>query len=410
MTIDATGIPDEISELSWVRDEFPALVAEPRVAYLDSASTTQKPQQVIETVAACLTERFASPGRGSYPWATRLATAVEQVRSQVAGFVDAARPEEIVFTSSATAAMNAVALSWGLRNLTDRDEILYSPQDHASTISPWLTLQATLARFGVRIRLVPYPLTSTGEADLDAIRAALGPVTRMILVSHVHGLYGARTTLEELRGELAPRILLCFDCTQSAGHIPVAVRELGADFAVLSGHKMFGVPGVGMLYCARRTHSQLGPFLPGGSAGADAVAMPARLEGGSLDAPAVLALGSAIDFLGRVGLERIAARDTALTQRLVVGLNAVPELEFLPGVAAASCPVGYGIVSFRLPGVRANDAGFVFAASDIYVRAGGHCVEGGDAAAIRISLHAYTSAEEIDRAIAVVGALAREGA
>ncbi|MBF6170857.1 aminotransferase class V-fold PLP-dependent enzyme [Nocardia blacklockiae] len=398
-------------------------MAETAEVYLDSASTTQKPRPVIEAVHRYHSSRTANAGRGSYPWATTLTRAVADVRARTARFLNAS-PEEIVFTAGATAGLNAVALAWGLGALEDGDEILYSPRDHASNVYPWRQLQATLARFGRRIRLVPYRVTALGEADIDDIAAKLGPRTRLLTVAHLHHVFGARTTLEELRGRLDERVLLCFDCSQSAGHLPVDVRELGADFAVLSAHKMFGAPGTGVLYCARRVHDQLTAFLPGGNSavavtewGLAPAAMPERMEGGTPNLPGLLALGAALEFLDSVGLDAVAAHNRALTTRLIEGLRAAPGLEFLPGPGYAPCETGYGTVSFTLAGIGSTDLGFVLAESGFLVRTGAHCVPatggtpGGGAAdddSVRVSTHLYTTAEEIDRFVRCVTAIATE--
>lgn len=401
-----------------LRELFPAL-AESAEVYLDSASTTQKPRPVIEAVHRYHSSRTANAGRGSYPWATTLTRAVAGVRARTAEFLGAA-PEEVVFTAGATAGLNAVALAWGLATLDDGDEILYSPRDHASNVYPWQHLQATLRRFGRHIRLVPYRVTALGEADIDDIAAKLGPRTRLITVSHLHHVFGARTTLEELRGRLDPRVLLCFDCSQSAGHIPVDVEELGADFAVLSAHKMFGAPGTGVLYCRGRVHDQLTAFLPGGNSGVAATdsglaagPMPDRLEGGTPNLPGLLALGAALEFLDTIGLDTIAAHNRALTGHLIEGLRAVPGLEFLPGPAYAPCETGYGIVSFTLDGIGATDLGFVLAESGFLVRTGAHCVPSGSAAvadddSVRVSTHLYNTAAEIDRFVRCVTTIATE--
>ncbi|WP_280335539.1 aminotransferase class V-fold PLP-dependent enzyme [Nocardia wallacei] len=401
-----------------LRAMFPAL-AESTEVYLDSASTTQKPRPVIEAVHRYHSSRTANAGRGSYPWATTLTRAVAEVRARTAEFLGAAI-EEIVFTAGATAGLNAVALAWGLAALDDGDEILYSPRDHASNVYPWQQLRATLGRFGRHIRLVPYRVTALGEADIDDIAAKLGPRTRLITVSHLHHVFGARTTLEELRGRLDPRVLLCFDCSQSAGHLPVDVEALGADFAVLSAHKMFGAPGTGVLYCRARVHDQLTAFLPGGNS-AVAVAdsglapgnMPELLEGGTPNLPGVLALGAALEFLDTVGLDAIAAHNRALTGQLIEGLRPVPGLEFLPGPAHAPCETGYGIVSFALDGIGATDLGFVLAECGFLVRTGAHCVPSGSIAAadddsVRVSTHLYNTAEEIDRFVRCVTTIATE--
>lgn len=351
---------------SLLRCQFPALVAHPSVAYLDSASTAQKPAPVIEAACRYLTDRTANPGRGSYPWATRASRELHSVREKAARFLHAEHPDEIVFTAGATAALHAVALSWGLANLSPGDEILHHPGDHASTVAPWRSLR----RF-VDVRL----------AALDGAR--IGPRTRLATTSHLHNVSGAVTTLDGLD----PRVLRCFDCSQSGGHLPIDVRALGADFAVLSGHKMFGLPGVGVLYVARRHHASLQPFLPGGGTGS---AMPGLLEGGSVNLAGIAALGAAIDFIDTVGLPAIEAHDRLLTSRLADRLRALPSVDVVPGA-------GHGIVSFTVEGISAADVGFAAAARDIYLRTGHHCLASNDLETVRVSTHIYSTPEEIDR-------------
>ncbi|MGC9665390.1 aminotransferase class V-fold PLP-dependent enzyme [Planosporangium sp. 12N6] len=389
-----------------IRQRFPALVADPRVVYLDSASTTQKPGPVVDTVVRYLAEETANAGRGTYPWANRVTRRVERVREQVARFVGAGSPDEIVFTAGATASLNAVALAWGLANLRDGDEILLNPRDHSSNVYPWLNLQRILHRFGTTVHLVPYGVTATGEADTDDILSKIGVRTRLITTSHVHNVFGSMTTLEELRGRIDSSVLLCFDCSQSAGHVPIDVTALGADFAAFSAHKMFGAPGTGVLYCHRRVHRQVQPFLPGGHSGVAvdsgvlrATGMPYLLEGGTADVAGILALGAAIEFIDDVGIATIAAHNRDLTLQVVDRLRRIPALEFLPGVAAATCRVGYGIVSFTVDGVAAGDLGFALASRDFYVRTGSHCLPDAQPQddSVRVGLHVYNTADEIHR-------------
>ncbi|RJO73448.1 aminotransferase class V-fold PLP-dependent enzyme [Nocardia panacis] len=401
-----------------MRALFPAL-AEGSEVYLDSAATTQKPLPVIETIRAYHGSRTANVGRGGYPWAAELTARLGEIRAHTAEFLGAAHPDEIVFTGGATAALNAVALSWGLANLRDGDEILYSPTDHESNVLPWLHLRGLLARFGRHIVLVPYASTVDGRADTADIRAKLTPRTRLVTVSHVHHVFGACSTLAQVREALEPHVLLCFDCSQSGGHIPVDVVALRADFAILAGHKMFGAPGTGVLYCARRVHEQLDPFLPGGNSGVAVddsglirAGMPELLEGGTPNIPGILALGSALEVLDEFGVEEIAAHNRDLTLRLIDGLRGVPGLDFLPGPAYGAGGVGYGIVSFTVEGIAAADLGFVLGEFGFLVRAGAQCLPhradepGPDA--IRVSTHIYNTAEEIDRFVACVATIARE--
>lgn len=398
-----------------MRASFPAL-AETDAVYLDSASTTQKPLAVIEAVRGYHESRTANAGRGTYPWASRMTREIEDVRARMAGFIGA-EPDEVVFTGGATAGLNAVALSWALTALGDGDEILYSPRDHASNVYPWVRLRQLLHGFGRTIRLVPYRVNGLGEADIDDIAAKITPRTRLITVAHLHHVFGALTTLEELRGAIDPRIALCFDCSQSGGHLPVDVRALGADFAVFAAHKMFGAPGTGVLYCARRRHDELSPFLPGGNSavtlddsGLHAGAMPGRLEGGTPNIAGILALGAALRVLNDYGMDAIAAHNRALTIASIAGLRTVRGLEFTPGPAYAPCETGYGIVSFTLAGISATDLGFVLGEYGFLVRTGAHCVPGGetDADSVRVSTHVYTTLDEIDRFTECVATIAEE--
>ncbi|WP_238847361.1 aminotransferase class V-fold PLP-dependent enzyme [Nocardia arthritidis] len=401
-----------------MRALFPALTEGTEV-YLDSAATTQKPLPVIEAVQQYHGSRTANAGRGTYPWATALTERIAGIRAHTARFVGAAHPDEIVFTGGATAALNAVALSWGLANLAEGDEILYSPTDHASNVHPWLYLRTLLGRFGRRITLVPYRVDGLGEADTADILAKVTPRTRLITASHLHHVFGGLSTLEELRGKLDPEVLLCFDCSQSGGHLPVDVTELRADFAVFAAHKMFGAPGTGVLYCHRRVHDRLDPFLPGGNSGvvvadSDLIPsdMPGLLEGGTQNIPGILALGAALDVLDEFGLAEIARHNRDLTLALIEGLRPIPGLEFLPGPGYASCATGYGIVSFTLDGISATDLGFVLGEFGFLVRTGAQCLPhrphepGIDA--VRVSTHIYNTSDEIDRFVACVSTIAQE--
>jgi len=405
-----------------VRAQFPALEA-PGVVYLDSASTTQVPRRVIEALTRHLAEATANPGRGGYPWSTRAARLVEDVRARVAGFIGA-DAEEIVFTAGATAGLNAVASAWAEANLHDGDEVLYSPADHASLVLPWIGLRDNLAARGVRIRLVPYRTTATGEADTEDIAGKLTQRTRLILVSHVHGVFGARTTLRELRGRVPEATRLLFDCSQSVGHIPIEVHELRADFVTFSAHKMFGLPGTGVLYCRRTTHAELAPFMPGGGVGlrvdenpatgeptlrVDSI--PGALEGGTLNTPGIIALGEAIAFVEDLGPDLIAEHSRAITLHLVDGLQRLRRIELLPGVAYAGCGVGYGIASFVVRGECADDIGFALSSMGFYVRTGRHCLTGDRFPdSVRVSAHVYTTHEDVDRFLEALAHVTEGGA
>ncbi|MFR9749458.1 aminotransferase class V-fold PLP-dependent enzyme [Nocardia sp. 004] len=424
MRSPASRSPDTQAEKLWspapqhttARALFPALTDTTEV-YLDSAATTQKPLPVIETIHRYHSADTANVGRGTYPWATGLTARIARVREQFAAFIGAEHPDEVVFTGGATAAVNAVALSWGLATLADGEEILYNASDHASNVYPWLHLRGLLAGAGRHIELIPYRVTDTGEADTDDILAKVTPRTRLITTSHLHHVFGGLSTLAGLRGRIDPTVLLCFDCSQSGGHLPVDIAALAADFAIFAAHKMFGAPGTGILYCHRRVHDRLIPFLPGGNSavrpdatGLAAGKMPGLLEGGTPNIPGILALGSALEVLESFGVGAIATHNRALTARLIEGLRPIPGLTFLPGPAYAADAAGYGIASFTLEGISATDLGFVLSRSGFLVRTGTQCLPAGgdDTGSVRVSTHIYNTPDEIDGFVACVRSIAEE--
>lgn len=401
-----------------IKREFPALVATD-VAYLDSASTTAAPRHVIDVVTQAAAAGPGSPERGSHPWSGQAGAAVEAARERLARFIRAAHPDEVVFTAGATAGLNAVTLAWGLPNLRHGDQILYCPADHASAVLPWRRLAAELARQGTVIDLVPYRRTDSGEVDVADLVRLVVPRTRLVTLTHVHNLFGASCDIAGVRSRLPGHIRISVDASQTAGHRPLDVAALGADFVAFGAHKMFGLAGTGVLYCARRVHDELGPFLPGGgTATAGEVAtgipglrsMPHLMEGGTPGTVGILALAAATDVLDDIGTDAIAAHCAGLTARLGQRFRDCPRIDLLPGPARSGA-VGHGIVAFRMIGVGARDLGFALAAHGCYVRAGGHCLPGAPEHddSVRASVHAYTTDDDIDRLADLVGVIARGG-
>lgn len=378
-----------------LRAEFPFFGHHPGLVYLDSAATTPMPRPVIEAVHRHLTTATINPGRGSYRLAGNAATAIEEVRGQVAAFLNAPDCEGIAFTSGTTAALNALTRGWAAHALRPGDEILLSPADHAATTGPWHALAATLP-----VRLVSYKLTPSGDPDVADIAARVTSRTRAAVITHVHNVYGERASVAEIRRLLGPDVIIVLDAAQSIGHFAVDVRALGADAVAFSAHKMFGPPGTGVLYLAPRLRQAMTVTAEGGVS-ANATGLARVLERGTPNTAGIAGLGAAIGFLTGYGLDRVHAELSALTRGLVERLRALPGTELLPGVAySTACTTGYGIVSFRLAGISFADAGFIFDDAGICVRTGTHCARqpgpGGDS--IRISAHAYTTPGDLDRA------------
>jgi len=387
--------------MSDVKSKFPFFTTNPDIIYFDNASTTQKPQVVIDAINDYFSKYCANAGRGIYTTANKVTRKIEEVREKVKTFINANLADEIVFTSGTTASLNTIAYSWGLHNLQDEDEVLVCFEDHDSNVLPWIFLKETLAVFGKKINVVPFKNTSAGDASTDDILSKVTVKTRIIALTHIHNVYGMETDVLELKKQLPDKILLSLDAAQSISHIPVNVQELGIDFLSFSGHKMFASTGIGVLWINKRIHNQIHPFLVGGGTEKK---LPFLLEGGTHNISGIISLGSAIDFINEFGLDTVQQKMLDLSQYLLAQLKKLEKVEFLPGIAFSKCALGYGIVSFNISGISSNEVGFILNENNIYVRTGSHCTGDGNKIndSVRVSMHVYNTKEEIDKLLSIV--------
>ena len=387
--------------LTEIRTEFPFFAARPELTYLDSAATTQKPQVVLEAMDRHLRTGTANPGRGSYRLASTLTSAIEEVRARAATFIGAGDPASVAFTNGATGSLNAITQCWGAHNLRAGDEVLLSPSDHAANVEPWFQLAE---RTGVRI--VPYQLTASGIPDLTDVAEKVTPATKVVVLTHVHNVFGERTDIAEIRRRIGSDIVISVDAAQSVGHIPLDTTALGADFVAFSAHKMFGPPGVGVLWAAPRVAADMRPAVVGGGMSGRS-GLTEIVEAGTLNTVGIVGFGAALGFIESIGTKVISARLSAMTRILVERLKTMSNVELLPGTAFSTGLTGYGIVSFRVPGMSAADAGFVLDADGICVRTGGHCAHDSQLAgeSVRISAHIYNTDAELDRVCKAVAEL-----
>ncbi len=399
---------DSAAAAGWakqVREQFPFFERNTDLLYFDNAATTQKPRCVIEAVQRTLVDQCANAGRGVYRAASQLAREIEDTRAAVAQFIDAESAENIYFTSGATESLRTVAEWWGEACLVDGDEVLVCFEDHRSTIVPWLELKERLAQRGVSIAVKGFPLRQHGGPDVDALLSLITPKTRLVSLTHIHNVFGNDAPVAQISAALPERVKLSLDASQSVGHLPVSTQESGVDFLSFSAHKMFGVTGTGVLWMAPDAYAEaMRSRTAVVQRGSMANQLRDRLEHRTLNIQGIVALGAAVKFLHSIGVERIAARLSELTVRLLDGLRTIDAIEFLPGPAYWACRCGHGILSFTVPGVSSGDLGFVLDAEGICVRTGGHCAyrrEGiGDS--VRVSLHFYNTEEEIDLFIATL--------
>ncbi|MEU9993347.1 cysteine desulfurase [Streptomyces sp. NPDC048045] len=396
---DCAATADELR--AWHKDlraQFPIITGHPDLAYLDSAATAQKPRAVLDAVQTYLTTSNANAGRGTYTWANRTTSLVEQTRDRVKQFLHDPAPGQsaVHFTSGATEGLRTIARDWLPRFLADGDEIVVPVADHQANISPWLEARQHLAREGVHVSVLPMPYQrSSGDYDHSALAEIAGPRTRWVAVTHVHHVYGGDMNVHRIRRAVGPDAVICLDAAQSVGHLPVDLAALDVDFLVFSGHKAMALPGSGAVW-ARQAR---GPaFTPGGWPGT-----PNTVGIGSLAA--------ALDWLETAGTERIEQWTVALAARLTDGLRRLDAYEVLGcrTSLAADSPVQRrrGIVTFRHRGIDSGDLGFILFSHGFMVRSDSHCQgsAGEKSGSVRVSLHVYNSFEEIERLLSVLTTL-----
>ncbi len=388
-----------------IRDDFPILrqrVNGKPLVYLDSASTSQKPRQVIEAVVRYYEEYNANIHRGVYSIAERATAEYEAARAKVARFLGAAEPAEIVFTRNITEALNLVAYAWGRRHIGPGDEILLTEMEHHSDLVPW---QLLAQERGARLRHIPFD--DQGRLILAGLDRLITARTKIVSVVHVSNTFGTVNPVAEIaRAAHARGALVVVDGAQSAPHRRVDVRGLGADFYGFTGHKMLAPMGTGGLWARRALLEEMDPFLGGGEMISDVWLdratwneVPWKFEAGTQDVGGAIGLGAAVDYLERLGMEAVEAHEREIT---AYALRRLREAE-IPGLTVLGPGIDNrgGVVSFVIDGVHPHDISQVLDTEGICVRAGHHCTKPlhrklGLGASVRASFYVYTIKEEID--------------
>ncbi|MBI4606056.1 MAG: cysteine desulfurase [Planctomycetes bacterium] len=388
-------------DLRDVRADFPVISGAEgrRVAYLDSASTAQKPRAVLDAVARLLSRDSGSPRRSLHALGERAARALEAARAKVQRLLGAREAREVIFTRSATEAINLVALGLARGRLGPGDEIVVTALEHHSNLVPWQVLRDAT---GAALRVAP--VDDRGELDLEALERTIGPRTRLVAAAHVASATGTVLPVRRI-AEMAHAhgALVLVDGALAAAHVPADVREIGCDFYALSGHKLYGPSGIGALYGRAEALEALPPLLTGGDMvrsvtfeRAEYAGLPERLEAGALNLEGAVGLGAAIDYVLALGLDAVREHERGLLELAARRLEAVPGLRVL-GTAREKAAV----LTFTLDGVHPHDLATVLDAEGVAVRAGHLCSQPllerlGAPAAVRASLGVYNTAEDIE--------------
>jgi len=363
-------------DVAAIRAEFPILerrVHGKPLVYLDNAASAQKPKAVIDAMTAAMTGSYANVHRGLHQLANETTAAFEAARATAARFLNAAAPEEIVFTAGGTDAINLVAAALGASEIGEGDEIILSIAEHHSNIVPWHLLRE---RKGAVLKWLD--VSDDGAIDLDAYGALFTSRTKVVALTHMSNVLGAPAPARELARiahEHGAKIL--FDGCQAAVHGVVDVAEIGCDFYVMTGHKLYGPTGIGVLYGRKEVLANLPPFKGGGEM-IDEVTTesvtyndpPHRFEAGTPPILEAIGLGAALDWIERTGRERIAAHEAALLAHALEEMKKFGPLEVY-GRAAGRGP----ILAFNLVGAHPHDVSTVLDRAGVAIRAGHHCAQ-----------------------------------
>jgi cysteine desulfurase/selenocysteine lyase len=393
-----------------IRADFPILTQTPEdgrkpLVFLDSAASSQKPAVVIEAMSNYYLGYNANIHRGVYQLSERATAKYEEARHLVAAFINAASPRECVFVRNTTEGINLVAQTWGHRNIKAGDLIVLTVMDHHSNLVPWQILAEETGADLAHVRLTP-----DGLLDMDHLDELLAREPKLVAFPHVSNSLGTIVDAQEVtrRAHAAGAVVL-IDAAQSAPHLPVDVQAIDCDFLAISGHKMVGPMGSGVLYGKRALLDAMPPYMGGGSmirkvglqrsTWAD---VPAKFEAGTPAVADAIGLGTAIEYLSGIGLDRIRAHEIEITAYALDRLAEVPDLTIFGPIDPVHRA---GVISFALGDIHPHDVAAILDEENVAVRAGHHCCQPlmevlGVVATTRASFYLYNTPDDVDRLVA----------
>ncbi len=356
------------------REDFP-LLKQNHTIYIDNAATAQKPRSVIEAERIFYEETNANPLRGFYPLSLDATEVYENARKEVQNFIHAESEKEIIFTRNTTESLNLVAYSYALKNLKPGDEIVVTIMEHHSNLLPW---QMAASMTGATLKYLE--CEPDGTLTEQVLTEAIHEKTKLLAVGHVSNVLGCVNPVRKM-ADLAHSFgaVVVVDAAQSAPHMEINVKELGADFLAFSGHKLMAPMGIGVLYGRQELLENMPPFLTGGEMiqsvsreGAVYAELPHKFEAGTVNAAGAAGLAAAIRYIKELGFETIEKKELELTKQAMDGLSELPHVHII----GSEKPENHtGIVSFTIEQVHPHDVSEILAADGIDVRAGHHCAQ-----------------------------------
>lgn len=400
------------SNINDLSKDFPILnqrVNDERLAYLDNAATAQKPKQVVDTLVHFYEHDNANVHRGVHTLAERATTQYEEARKKVQHFINAADNREIIFTKGCTDGLNLVASTYGEQNIHDGDEIVISIMEHHSNLIPW---QQLAIKKHAKLKYIE--LTPDGTLDMADARQKITDKTKIVAVAHASNVLGTVNPLKEL-AQLAHQhgAIIVGDGAQSVPHMSVNVQDLDVDFYAFSGHKMMGPTGIGVLYGKADLLREMPPYQYGGEMisavyrdRTEFADIPFKFEAGTQNIAGAIALGTAVDYLEKIGMDQVAAKEQELVDYVLPQLEAIPYVT----VYGPQDPQQHtGVIAFNMAGIHPHDVATALDAEGVAVRAGHHCAQPlmaalGVAATTRASFYFYNTQKDADQLINAIKA------
>ncbi len=386
-----------------IKKDFPIL-ENSNLTYLDSGATTQKPKQVIEKIEEFYNKYNANPHRGAYSLSVEATNEYESARAKIAKFINASKPEEVIFSKNATESLNLIAYSYGLENLKKDDEVVISIMEHHSNLVPWQKM--TKAK---NAKLKYMYVNDDYEISDEEIETKITKNTKIVGITYVSNVLGTINPVKKIIKQAHKMgAVVVVDASQSIPHMKLDVQELDADFVVFSGHKMLAPLGIGVLYGKKSILDKMTPFLMGGDMieyvyeqETTFASLPNKFEAGTQNVEGVIGLAAAIDYIEKIGYERIQE-----IEKEVVGYakQELAKLDFLETYYTKNDENHMGVISFNIKGVHPHDTASVLDSYNVAVRSGNHCAQPllrylGKDSTCRASFYIYNTKKDVDNLV-----------
>ena len=387
-----------INKLLDCKKDFP-IFNNQDIIYLDTASTSQKPNRVIDTITQFYQTYNANVHRGLYAWAEKATFEYESSRNKIADYINAEN-NELIFTKGTTESINFISNAWGLNNITNKNNIVITEMEHHSNIVPWQILSK---KTGAELRYIP--ISDNGQLDLDNISKIIDDNTKIVSIIHQSNVFGTINPIDRIALEAHKKgALILIDAAQSIAHQEINVKNMNCDFLVFSGHKVLGPTGIGCLYIKKDHLNDLEPYQTGGqmisrvneydSTWNDS---PFKFEAGTPNIVGAIGLGVAIDYLKEINISRVKMHNQIITEYCLSELRKIDKLEVYGHINNNTGPV----ISFNIDGIHSYDLAQLLAQQKIYIRSGHHCAQPimrklNIESSNRLSLYIYNDLKDID--------------